>query len=285
MKHLLVPIDFSEYAYNACQYALHLASRNKAKITVFHAYHIPIVDPLMPSEYLSDLAESAEKEIGSNMEKLIKQLKEYMATHHLGDIEVTSYVTMGFAVDEIILASEKLSPDLIVMGRRYTEGMAKVLLGSITSSIVEKAELPVLVVPENVKGETPVSDILYASEFDEADKRTLSKLLQFAQMVNAKVHCVHVDIAGQGEASSKAKLGELEKNYSVEKAKGQILFQNVTSENIADGLLSYVDSNHISILAMLTHKRKFFAGLFDRSLTRKVAFKTNIPLLVYHDSE
>src|SRR5687768_12017726 len=137
MKHLLVPIDFSEYAYNACLYALNLASRNQAKVTVFHAYHIPIVDPLMPSEYLSDLAESAEKEISNNMEKLIKQLNEYVTTHHLGSIEIASYVTMGFAVDEIVLAAQKLVPDIIVMGRRYTEGMTKILLGSITSTIVE----------------------------------------------------------------------------------------------------------------------------------------------------
>jgi len=285
MKHLLVPIDFSEYAHNACLYALHLASRSKAKATIFHAYHIPIVDPLMPSEYLSDLAESAEKEIGNNMEKLVTQLKEYVASRHLGDIEIASYVTMGFAVDEIVLAAQKLAPDAIVMGRRYTEGMTKILLGSVTSTIVEKAKLPVLVVPENVKGETPVTDILYASEFDEADKRTLAKLLRFAQPLNAKIHCVHVDMAGQGEATSKAKLDELEKSYSTEKSKGQILFQNVISENISDGLLGYVDSNHISMLAMLTHKRTFFTGLFDRSLTRKVAFKTNIPMLVYHDKE
>lgn len=283
MKNLLVPIDFSEYAYNACLYALHLASRHQAKITVFHAYHIPIVDPLMPTEYLSDLAESAEKEINSNMDKLLKQLNDYAASHHLGTIEITPYITMGFAVDEIILAAEKVSPDLIVVGRRYTEGMAKILLGSITSSIVEKAKHPVVVVPENVQAEKPVTDILYASEFDEADKRILSKLLAFALPLNAKVHCIHVDIRAQGEVTSKARLEELEKSYAAEKNKGQILFQNITSENIQDGLLHYVDSCHISMMAMLTHKRPFFMKLFDRSLTQKVAFKTNIPLLVYHD--
>ena len=285
MKHLLVPIDFSEYAHNACLYALHLAYSNKAKVTVFHAYHIPIVDPLMPSEYLSDLAESAEKEIGSNMEKLVKQLNEYVATRHLGTIEIASYVTMGFAVDEIILAAQKLVPDIIVIGRRYTEGMTKILLGSVTSTIVEKAKLPVLVVPENVRAEMPISDVLYASEFDEADKRTLARLLQFAQPLNAKVHCIHVDITGRGEETNSAKLADLENSYSAEKNKGQIVFQNVTSDNTVDGLLQYVDSNHVSLIAMLTHKRTFFTGLFDRSLTKKIAFKTNIPLMVYHDQD
>ncbi|HXH20244.1 MAG TPA: universal stress protein, partial [Chitinophagales bacterium] len=263
MKHLMVPIDFSEYAYNACQFALQLASQYKAKVTVFHAYHIPIVDPLMPSEYLSDIAESAEKEINSNMEKLLNQMNEYVISHHLGSIDIKSYVTMGFAVDEIILAAQKLEPDLIVMGRRYTEGMTKILLGSITSTIVEKAKLPVLVVPENVKAEKPVTDVLYASEFDEADKRTLAKVLSFAQPLNARVHCVHVDLFGHGEESSKAKLEELEKVYTAEKNKGQIIFRNITSENTVDGLLGYVDSNHISIMAMLTHKRPFFTKLFD----------------------
>jgi len=285
MKHLLVPIDFSEYSYNACQYALQLASRYRAKVTLFHAYHIPIVDPLMPAEYLSDLAESAEKEVNGNMEKLVEQLNQYVTSHHLGAIDVKTHITMGFASDEIILAVEKLMPDLIVMGRRFTEGMTKILLGSITSTIVEKAKLPVLVVPENVKGEKPVTEILYASEFDETDKRTLAKVLAFAQPLDAKVHCLHIDLQGQGEATSKAKLDELEKNYFAEKVRGHILFRNITAENTVDGLLGYADTNHISIMAMLTHKRTFFMKLFDRSLAQKVAFKTNIPLLVYHDME
>ena len=280
MKNLLVPIDFSEYAYNACLYALHLASKSSANVTLFHTYHIPIIDPMMPAEYLSDLAESAEKDIRAKMEKVVTQLKEYKSQRHLPEFEISTSITMGFAVDEILLSCEKLSPDMIIMGRRFTEGMTKVLLGSVTSSIIEKAPVPIIVIPENVSAEKLVTDILYASEFNDEDKRALNYLIEFSKALKTKVHCIHV--ASTADAGSEQKMTELEAQFSAEKNAGLVEFHNVNSEGVEEGLLHYADSKHISMMAMLTHRRKFFVKLFDRSLTKKIAFKTNIPLMVFH---
>ncbi len=280
MKHILVPVDFTDYAYNACQYALHLASQSGADVTIFHAYHIPIVDPLMPSEYLSDLAESAEKEINNNMNGLVKQLNDYLAHQNLNAIQIKSEVTMGFAVDEIILACEKMNVNLIVMGRRLTEGMTKILLGSVTSSIVEKSNVPVLVVPENVRAGIPVKDFMYAIEYDDADSKTLDKLLAFTRPLKAKVHCVHVLKDSENGASENLKA--LQATYADDVKKGNIEFLNIISDDVSTGLLEFADTHNINILVMLTHKRSFFVKLFDRSLTQKIAFKVNVPLMVFH---
>lgn len=279
MKHLLVPVDFSEYAQNACHYALHLASQHGAKVTVFHTYHIPIIDPLMPAEYLGNLADTAEKDNREGMDKLVAQLKQYAAQHRL-TVELAAHISMGFAVDEILNACQKFSCDMIVMGRRLTESMTKVLVGSVTAAIVEKAQVPVLVVPENVSPESAITDVLYASEFNDEDKRALTYLLDFSKPLKAKVHCVHVDAKSGGDAETRMK--NLEKNFLAEEKAGFIEFHNVASGDVTGGLLNYAQSRHISMLAMLTQRRPFFVKLFDSSLTKKVAFQANVPLIVFH---
>lgn len=280
MKNLLVPVDFSDYAYNACLFALNLASREGGKVTLVHVYHIPIIDPLMPADYLSNLAETAEKDVSARMEKLKAQLREYQTKQGFGKVEMASVITMGFAVDEIILTAQKHTPDLIVMGRRYTEGMKKILSGSITSDIIEKAPVPVLVVPENVAPHSALTDILYASEFSDDDQRALKYLIRFGAHYHSAIHCVHV--ARKEEAESRQKMDALEKQFADDEKNKRIEFHTISSENVTDGLLDYAGSKNISMMAMLTHRRSFFISLFDRSLTLKIAFKTNIPLMVFH---
>ena len=281
MRHLLLPTDFSNYAYNACLYAIHLAAHYKAKLTIFHAYHIPIVDPLMPSEYLSDLANSAEKEIKSKMEELVSRLKEYKSANNLNEFEIEQHITMGFGVDEIINISEKEKPDMIIMGRRYTEGMARILLGSITAVVLDKAAIPVMIVPENVKAGEAITDVLYAIEYNEGDVKTIDKLLLITKPLRAKIHCVHISTE-EGKVSVQ-KMEDLKKNYADEISQGFMEFKNISSETVMEGLSDYIEDNDVNIMAMLTHKRSFFMKLFDRSFTKKIAFKTNIPLLVFHN--
>lgn len=280
MKHLLVPVDFSDYALNACLYTLHLASEHGAKVTIFHSYHIPIIDPMMPAEFLSNLADTAEKDNREHMNKLITRLKDYKTQQHLHDVEINAQITMGFAVDEILTACEKISADMIVMGRRLTKDMNKVLIGSVTSAIIEKAKSPVLIVPENIAPETRITDVLYASEFKEEDKRTVKFLLEFNKPMKAKVHCVHV-VSSQEEGIT-VNMQKLEQEFLAEKNANAIEFHTVANEDVTDGILSYAQSKNISILAMLTQRRTFFVKLFDRSLTKKVAFQTNVPLMVFH---
>lgn len=77
IQHILVPTNFLDYAVNAAEYAVQLAAQYNARVTLFHTYHIPVIDPLVPSEYLMELASSAEKTqqiVFANKPKTFKKL-------------------------------------------------------------------------------------------------------------------------------------------------------------------------------------------------------------------
>jgi nucleotide-binding universal stress UspA family protein len=279
MKHILVPTHFLDYATNAAEYAVRFAAEYDARITLFHTYHIPVVDPLVPSEYLAELAASAEKSAKLKMQELADHLKEYDVT---GKVQIAFETTMGFATDEIINTGKRVNADMILMGTRHAESIQRILIGSVMGAVLERAEIPVLVIPANVTGYYPIRNITFASEYNDAeDIQFINRALAFAGKLKAKLSCVHIEIKGD-DLNEQAKLQALKDEYVHQEQAGLISFENVAADNIVDGLAKYVEYHNVDMTVMVTHKRSFFQKLFDRSLTKKMAFHTNIPLVVFH---
>ena len=54
---------------------------------------------------------------------------------------------------------------------------------------------------------------------------------------------------------------------------------HLASRHFMDSLINWIDKNNIGMLVMLTHKRNIFEKIFNHSLTQKMSYHTNIPLL------
>ncbi|HNP50126.1 MAG TPA: hypothetical protein PKL85_14870, partial [Bacteroidia bacterium] len=59
-------------------------------------------------------------------------------------------------------------------------------------------------------------------------------------------------------------------------------FNLISSKNTIDALDIFITDNEIDILSVSMRKRNFFDKLTSRSLTRKLAYHTHIPLLAFH---
>lgn len=78
IRRILVPVDFSEYSDNACEYALGLAVKLKAEIKLIYSYFNPLVgsEPYLENnavafhfdQILGDIAKEAKSQI-SNLKK------------------------------------------------------------------------------------------------------------------------------------------------------------------------------------------------------------------------
>ncbi len=56
----------------------------------------------------------------------------------------------------------------------------------------------------------------------------------------------------------------------------------VKEENVLEGINDYINSNDVDVLAMAIRKRSLLDKIFNRSLTKKMAYHTKIPLLALH---
>ncbi len=134
-KHFLVPLDFSTHAQHALEYALELAKRLQARLTLLHVVHIPPLGEVDVSTYMHEVDAVARQ----SMQPYVQRLKE-------AGVEGTARIVHGVPWQQVVDTAQDIHADLIVMGTHGRTGLQHVLLGSVTEKVVRHAPCPVLVV-------------------------------------------------------------------------------------------------------------------------------------------
>src|SRR5687767_1360079 len=123
MKTILVPTDFSEASQNALDYAAEIAKPLKAKLILFHAYHLPIVSGQMPVNLPSEV------EIEKETMDILRRMGQALHKKHGPKIHVAIVSKLGLAVDLINELVKANNIDLIVMGMQGGGLITQKLIG------------------------------------------------------------------------------------------------------------------------------------------------------------
>lgn len=291
IRRILVPVDFSLHAENAAEYALNIASYLKADIKLINAY----LDPMgTPQTYLESYSyqvnidkviREIEIETGNSLKAMADRMKGIIKNRNLKGVDVYYDLYKGNAVDIILSEIDDWDPALIVMGTRGKELEGFRALGSVTASLIGKANIPILAVPKdyNASEFNPPKRVLYATNFDDTDFSALRRLMTFIKPFNSRIYCVHAAIE-ESNLMDEAQLRKI-RTY---------LFDSMGTYNIECGLLEtmdvqqgfedFINEQDIDVVAVTTHKRNFITRIFNRSITRKFLFHGHIPLLIFKAS-
>ena len=139
VHHVLVPLDFSTYAEQALDYAIALAQKLQARVTLLHVIQPPEVvkveGGIWPSStFLQDL-EAA----------VTRDMEGYLARVTAAGLAGEIAVVHGVPFQEILDTAKARQVDLIIMGTHGRTGLSHVLLGSVAEKVVRLAPCPVLV--------------------------------------------------------------------------------------------------------------------------------------------
>ena len=169
------------------------------------------------------------------------------------------------------------------MGMRSSRELGRAIMGSVSASVLRRATHPVLIVPEQAQYKG-IKQIAYATNFEEDDFQAIDRLMEFAFLSDAVIHCIHIR---QGVESPEARLcrKRLKERYQDDIILNQIDFTTIDHPDVIEGLGQYAHEHQIDMLAMLTHKRGFWGQLFTESTSKRMALNTDIPLLVFHTGE
>jgi nucleotide-binding universal stress UspA family protein len=283
MKQILIPTDFSAYSINAAKYALHIAAKCSFDIHLFHCYHIPAVDPMMPGEFIGDLSESMKNDSTFKLQDLQKDLNAYAAANNL-KVNIAFSNRIGFAVEEITAVADEMKPVLVVIGSHHLTGFQKFITGSIIKPLIENLQAPAMVIPENASFTDKQFKILYATDFSEADTNAIHLLLEIFKPFNASVECVHFDVEGTA-AINEFEMTQLEHHFKEKAADDVVHFKILKTANAHDGLQQYVAENKIDIVSTFSRKRNFLQKLVERSFSKSIAVDSNLPLVIIKQGE
>lgn len=270
ISHILVPTDFSDVATNAIRIAVDVATRTKAHIHVMHVKQIPVLDVQMPSDtyqmYIDELEKAAKEGLAKVENELLKP----------ANVAYSLHTATGFVYDEIIRYTNSQQIDLIVIGTTGASGLQEIFFGSNAASIVSKSEIPVLVIPPSAT-ELNVNHILYATDYSDPEFPAVSRLTYFAKLYSAKVTVLHVKTDFDRYFNSANNFFARNKEHI---SINDITIVNVENEELTHAINRFIDEKAVNMVVVAKHNRSFFDRLFHRSLSKKLAYNTRVPLLV-----
>jgi nucleotide-binding universal stress UspA family protein len=140
MHNIVVPVDGSEHANRAAQFAAKLAGDANAALTLVHVY-----DP--PTASLMGLEAKSREEIDA-IRTADAQASFDAAQAAIGFTEasITTHALLGHPAPEIIRFAEDCGADLVVMGNRGRSELRGLLLGSVSEQVMRRATCPVTIV-------------------------------------------------------------------------------------------------------------------------------------------
>lgn len=142
MPGIVVGVDGSPNSERALDWAMKQAAAVHAPLTVIAVHEVP-------KSYWGGIPVTgpADKPLLESVRQAAEQLTR-TAADRLGDAgpaSVTVHAVSGFVVKELVDASQ--DADLVVVGARGGSGFARLLMGSVSSEVVQHSACPVVIVP------------------------------------------------------------------------------------------------------------------------------------------
>ncbi len=277
MKQILFPTDFSESAKTAFIYALRFADSFNAELVILHVYDLPIVEtPIMP-ETAAEIFDVVEMNQFESFRDELPELHKLAESRNLGHITMRSVLLYGDLVYNINKVCEDEGIDMVIMGTKGASGLKEIFLGSTTASVIANAKVPVLGVPAEADYH-PIKSIAFTTQYKDKDNDSLKRVLEIADKFAARVQCIYIK-----NPDDPSDLEEKINEWKVYYRGRNIDFFNIAGDHIEQTLLDFIENQHVGLLVMRAHKRGFFESLFHRSLTKKMAYHSRVPLLVFHE--
>ena len=141
MPGILVGIDGSAHSQRVLEWAAKEAALRHTSLTVLTVYHGVAGFWGGTLHYAGDeeLVEKARQAAQAETDKVLASLGDARP------VSVTVTATEGIPAEEILIAGA--DAELIVLGSRGGGGFSRMLLGSVSSNVVEHAQVPVTILP------------------------------------------------------------------------------------------------------------------------------------------
>jgi nucleotide-binding universal stress UspA family protein len=285
VRKIIVPTDFSEGSENACYYAIRLAQKINAEIKLLHVYENPTADVNIKKsatyeDYVAQTLRETEKKAKASIVAFTQKMKDYIAFHKIAGVKIHSSMVMGNIIEKIKGISKIYKPEMIVLGTIGRKEGSKSVLTGVTNEIINALEIPVYAIP----GPTSDKDfekvnILYATDFNEKDHKSLDQLLKIVDPLDKRIACIHIDTAHN--PAKKERMDELNKFLKKDYSQHDIYCQLIEDVNVYHGLKEFADKNSINLLSFTVQKRGIFEKLFKPNLFKKILQEANLPILIF----
>lgn len=275
MKKIIVPIDFSTHSEYALKTAASLAKKYNASIYALHMLDIQEVSLTESEVYQQEKAvfflKLAEKKIHNFLKK-----------PYLEDLNVVPIIKHYKVFSEVNAVAKEVDADIIIMGSQGTSGLKEFFVGSNTEKVVRYAEVPVLVI-KNEMHNTDFKDIVVATDFSEESIPAFQKLLKTLDFLNARKHILYVNLPNEDfKTTPEMETMANEFLMKVEGNTDRMINMNYVCDRSAEkGILSFSNAVGADLISVITHGRKGLSHIFAGSIAEDITNHSALPIMTF----
>ncbi len=259
MKHIIVPVDLSKNAKEALRYAVHMARKSKAEITIVHCYSL-LLKAVIHTTKKGYQEKDPEKWIQKRIEKI--HMKH-------PDLKLDYKIIKGDVVDSLVRLVSITDVDLVVMGCQGTGENMDTFLGTTAGAMVKTTEIPVLVVPPRFKFKGIDRVVFAVKNPFVRDQETLDPILEIKKTFKPLIQMLHL---GPAQEPAPDQLVSILK-----------IMDGVThygNDNFNESIHEYLSQYHADLLCVIRRKRGFLEKTLGPNRTPVDKFYSPIPVLI-----
>jgi len=269
MKKILVPTDFSALSEYALEFAIELAQKFNAEITLVTSLHYDFNIEIREAALVtSTLLKKVEESVNHSMQQLVNKYSD-------SKVLINHYISDKSLVAQLNNKIHDENYDLVVMGTKGSSGIDEFFIGSNTEKVVRKASCPVI----SVSGKTTLANIkklMISLDLEDIRESFLLKIADLQKNFDLMLDFVWVktphNIENEVEISKEISLTLKDKGIT------NFSFHIVRAVIPAEGILTYVNEAKIDMIAMATHARKGIAHWLTGSVTEDTVNHAKIPV-------
>jgi nucleotide-binding universal stress UspA family protein len=269
MKNIFIATDFTPASKNAALYGIELAKHYNAKVYLFHAFQ----------NQKAKTGSLIHGDDDINLKQLSREwLTEQAAfLNENGSVNLEMCSGEGAAADAIIENALAKKADLIICAMKGTAKVFRKIFGSVTLSLIDKSNIPLIVVPDSVAFQKP-TNIALAMDIDPATSpATLQLLKNVGENFYSKVSVVYALKENFNEDdvvkfSPPVNISEITHLYPK--------YEFRVGNDIVKTIESFTNEQAVNMLAIIPHKHTRTERWFTKSVTKELVFQANLPVLV-----
>jgi nucleotide-binding universal stress UspA family protein len=274
MKTILVGTDYTAAGNRAVRYAAEMAFQYKARLIVVHATQLMLVtEAPMELSYVLDKMEESDHKKMLLLENNLKRKYDMR-------LKITTEVQTGFVANIIENKSHQHHPDLIVMGMPQLDFFSQKIFGTAGFQIVSKIDVPVLLIPESGRFKPLKKVVLAADGLAIKSKKGLNFITDILSSNATSLSYLHIkDELYPGFL--KPYWNKLHQTFG--SLPSQVHEVSAISGKTAQIIHDWSKKHKADWVITVARERNIFWNLFHESVSKKLAYLSQIPVLIIHD--
>lgn len=275
MKKIIVPIDFSEHSEFALRVAAKFAKRNDAELLALHM--LEMSDVLLTTD-----DQEQHQKIVFFLKLAEQRFEEFLNKEYLSEVNVTPIVKHFKVFSEVNDVAQEHDADLIVMGSHGASGIKEFFVGSNTEKVVRNADVPVLVVKNDIP-DINFDTVVFATDFDEECVKPYLNATKMFDALGSDMKLLYVNQPNENFRSSV----EIEQRIAefLQKADGNLDNLNKVAYqadySVEQGVLNFANKVGADLIAIPTHGRKGVTHFFSGSIGEDLANHSALPVITF----